>query len=70
MTSHAPVLLYSSARELELEDRQSRLQQELRDRMNVDGNVIFQGDVTSVCVLDGADADPPALRSDDLCRSL
>lgn len=32
------LLLYFSARELELEDRQSRLQQELRERMAVDGS--------------------------------
>lgn len=34
------VLLSFSARELELEDQQSHLQQELRDRMTVDGNLI------------------------------
>lgn len=33
-------MLCFSARELELEDRQSRLQQELRERMAVDGNKI------------------------------
>lgn len=34
--------IYSvSARELELEDRQSRLQQELRERMAVDGQSKF-----------------------------
>lgn len=36
--SHVLVFLFSpSARELELEDRQSRLQQELRERMAVEG---------------------------------
>ena len=51
------VFLCFSARELELEDRQSRLQQELRERMAVDGNgdslllTIFKDIKTPVCVL-------------------
>lgn len=32
-----------SARELELEDRQSRLQQELRERMAVEGEYLYIG---------------------------
>lgn len=39
-TSHIQVLLSFSARELELEDRQSHLQQELRARMTMDGNLV------------------------------
>lgn len=45
---HADSVLCSSAQELELEDRQSRLQQELREKMAVDGRT--QHSSTTSCL--------------------
>lgn len=57
-------MLPFSARELELEDRQSRLQQELRERMAVDGK---DGGIYMVCThWAGSDSVCPVLFVDHL----